>query len=108
MNSNGFTDFESKIVLMRSVWSAMDGFPALLDPPGDKIQVCLAGRRANGRGCVTVSMELSKSDARRFLSPAEFEKSTRIPLAGVEERYTEALGRVFSEEPVVLISGDAA
>ena len=108
MNCDGFTDFESKIVLMRSVWSAMVDFPALLDPPGDKIQVRLAGKRANGLGGVMVSLELLKSDARRFLSPTEFEKSTRIPLSWVEERYTEALTRVFSEEPVVLISGDAA
>jgi hypothetical protein len=108
MNSDGFTDFESKIVFMRSVWAAMDGFPALLDPPGDKIQVRFAGNRVNGRGGVVVSIELSKSDARRFLSPAEFEKSTRIPVAWVEEQYAEALRRIFSEEPVVLISGDAA
>ena len=108
MNSDGFTDFESKIVLMRSVWAAMDVLPALLDSPGEKIHFCLAGKRANAGGSLMVSMELSKSDARRFLSPAEFEKSTRIPLTWVEEQYTEALRRIFSEEPVVLISGDAA
>jgi hypothetical protein len=45
-----------------------------------------------------VSMELSKSDARRFLSPAEFEKSTRISLPWVEQRYAEALRRIISEE----------
>jgi hypothetical protein len=76
----------------------MDSFPALLDPPGDYIYARLARKRANGSGGVMVSMELSKSDARRFLSPAEFEKSTRISLPWVEQRYAEALRRIISEE----------